>query len=332
VTDWPGEVARALAADFSGVVSVSRGDDIVFEQAYGLADRAHGVPCTPQTRFAIASATKGFTALVVMSLVADGALSLATTARSVLGRDLPLIADEVTVEHLLTHTSGIGDYVDEDLDEPLPLKVAVYDLVDTEHYLPALDGFAPKFAAGARFGYCNSGFVVLALLAERVSGQSYHQLVETRVFGPAAMTGSAFLRSDELPGDAAIGYLDDGRTNVFALPVRGNGDGGAYSTVADVRRFWAALSEGRLVGADTVAAMTEPHADAAPYPLRYGYGFWLDGPVVMLDGGDYGVSFRSRYDPSSDAVCTVIANLETRIGPVVRKLSDLALVGDLGGA
>ena len=87
-----------------------------------------------------------------------------------LGRDLPLVAPQVTVEHLLAHRSGIGDYVDEDEPVELPLNVAVQDLDSTESYLPALDGFATKFAAGTRFSYCNSGFVVLALIAERVSG------------------------------------------------------------------------------------------------------------------------------------------------------------------
>jgi CubicO group peptidase (beta-lactamase class C family) len=323
VTDWAAEVAGTLAHDFSGVVSVSRGSDIVFEHAYGLADRAHEIACTPDTRFAIASGTKTFTALVVMSLVVDGALSLATTARSVLGTDLPLIADDVTVEHLLTHTSGIGDYADEDLDELPPLKVPFYDLVDTTDYLPALDGFPAKFAAGARFSYCNGGFVVLALIAERVAGRGFHDLVAELVWTPAAMTGSAFLRSDELPGDAALGYLEDGRTNVFALPVRGSGDGGAYTTVADVRRFWAALYAGAFVPLDVVTQMTTPHSEGPPeYGRRYGLGCWLADPLVMLEGGDFGVSFRSAYDHGTGTCCTVIANLETRMTPLFTQVGE----------
>lgn len=324
MTDWPGELGRVLAADFSGVVSVSRGADVCFERAYGLADRAHAVPCTPQTRFGIASGTKGFTALVVVGLVIDGALSLDTTARSVLGDDLRLIGDDVTVEHLLTHTSGIGDYADEDVDELPPLKVPVYNLVETADYLPALDGFPTKFAAGARFNYCNSAFVVLALIAERIAGRSYHELVADRVFTPAGMADSAFCRSDELPGDAATGYLADGRTNVFALPVRGNGDGGAYTTVADMRRFWAALWDGRIVPTEAADEMTRPHAGGPPAnERRYGLGFWLSTTAVELDGGDYGVTFRSSFDRSSGTVCTVIANVETRISPVFARVTEL---------
>jgi CubicO group peptidase (beta-lactamase class C family) len=323
VTDFDAALSD-LMGGFSGVMSVSRGPDVVFERGYGLADRAHQIPCTPQTRFAIASGSKTFTALTIVSLVADGALSLSTPARSVLGTDLPLIADDVTVEHLLNHTSGIGDYADEDLDELPPPKVPVYELVDTENYLPALDGFPSKFPAGARFCYCNGAYVVLALIAERVSGRSYHELIHERVLGPAAMTRTEFLRSDELPGDAALGYLEDGRTNVFVLPVRGNGDGGIYTTLEDIRRFWAALFAGRLVAAEWVDRMTSPHSGGPPWdPMHYGYGFWLDGPAVELHGGDYGVRFRSVRDRSSGTCCTVIANVETPIFPIVARLREV---------
>jgi len=323
VTDWPVEVGRVAAADFSGVVSVSRGADIIFERAYGMADRAHGIACRPQTRFAIASGTKALTALVVLRLIADDALSLSTTARSLLGEDLPLIADDVTVEQLLNHTSGIGDYVDEETGE-LPLRVPVYELVNTSDYLPALDGVPTKFSAGARFGYCNSGYIVLALIAERASGSGYHDLVREQVLRPAGMQDTDFLRSDNLPGDAALGYLPDGRTNVFALPVRGNGDGGIYTTLADVRRFWAALFDGRLLDLQWVDRMTAAQSAGPPaHRMSYGYGCWLEDTAVVLDGGDHGVSFRSVFDRSSGSCCTVIANLETPISPLVARLREL---------
>jgi CubicO group peptidase (beta-lactamase class C family) len=197
----------------------------------------------------------------------------------------------------------------------------VYELVDTADYLPALDGFATKFPAGARFCYCNSGYVVLAIVAERVSGRGYHDLVRDLVLEPAAMAHTGFLRSDSLPGDAALGYLADGRTNVFALPVRGNGDGGGYTTAADLRSFWAALFDGRVVPQEWVERMTT--AQSAGDERAYGYGFWLDGPAVLLEGGDHGVTFRSVLDRSSGRCTTVFANVETRIGPLVQRLQRL---------
>ena len=106
--------AIAAEARFSGVVRVDRGNEVVVAKAYGLADRGHEIPNEVDTQFAIASGLKGLTALAVVSLIEDGTLELGTTARSLLGEDLPLIADDVTVEHLLAHRSGIGDYLDED--------------------------------------------------------------------------------------------------------------------------------------------------------------------------------------------------------------------------
>ena len=133
------------------------------------------------------------------------------------------------------------------------MPVPVHELATTEEFLAVLDGHPTdvrRRASGSP--YNNGGFVVLALLAERASGVPFHELVAQRVCAPAGMADTAFLRSDELPGRAALGYLDaDGpRTNVFHLPVRGSGDGGIYSTVADVSAFWSALFAGRIVSPD----------------------------------------------------------------------------------
>jgi CubicO group peptidase (beta-lactamase class C family) len=205
------------------------------------------------------------------------------------------------------------------------MPVPVHELAATEEYLAALDGHAPKFAPGARFSYSNSGYVVLALLAERASGVPFHELVLERVCRPAGMPDTAFLRSDELPGRVALGYLEvDGawRTNVFHLPVRGSGDGGIYSTAADIRKLWVALFEGRIVPLDRVAEMTRPHSEDGA--RRYGLGFWLDasGDLVMLEGMDAGVSFRSGHDPRSDLTHTVISNTADGAWPLARLLRD----------
>jgi CubicO group peptidase (beta-lactamase class C family) len=326
VTDWAGELERVLALDFSGVVSVSRGAQVVFERAYGLADRAHDVPCTPDTRFAIASGTKTFTALVVMSLIGEGALTIETTARSLLGDDLPLIADDVTVEHLLAHRSGIGDYLDEDDVTAYVLPVPVHTLATTEDYRSVLDGFPTVSPAGERFAYNNGGFVVLALLAERASGIAFHDLVRTLVCEPAGMVDTAFLRSDELPGDAALGYLrvDGLRTNVLHLPVRGTGDGGAYSTAADFSAFWDALVAGRIVPPDLVAEMVRPRSDWPEESERYGLGFHLHetGDAVWLEGYDAGVSFLSLHQPSTALTYTVVSNWSEGAWPIMRLLGE----------
>jgi CubicO group peptidase (beta-lactamase class C family) len=321
----------ALAADtgFSGVVRVDRGGGIELAKAYGFAHRGYEIPNELDTRLALASGAKGLTALAVMSLVEESTLELTTSVRSLLGDDLPLIPDDVTVEHLLAHRSGIGDYLDEDSDVDVSeylMPVPVHELAETEDYLAVLGGFPAKFAAGERFSYCNGGYVVLALIAERASGVPFHDLVATRVCEPAGMSDTEFLRSDDLPGRCALGYLEvDGawRTNVFHLPVRGSGDGGVYSTAADIRALWTALFAGRIVSAGSVEEMVRPRSSPPEQSRRYGLGFWLDASsdAVVLEGWDAGVSFYTRHDPGTDFTFTVISNTTEGAWPVARLLA-----------
>lgn len=324
--------AVAQAAErsgFSGVVRLDRQGELDFSAAYGYADRAHEILNRVDTVFAIASGGKGLTATTVMRLVERGVVELGTTARSLLGEDLPLIADDVTIEQLLAHRSGIGDYLDEDAVDDVRdyvMPVSVHELTTTEQFLPVLDGHETAFPAGERFAYNNGGYVVLALLAERASGEPFHTLVRTLVCEPAGMVDTAFLRSDELPGRAALGYLSvDGlRTNVFHLPVLGSGDGGIYSTAADLSAFWDSLFAGRIVAPGLVAEMVRPHGDWPRGSRRYGLGFHLQasGDAVWLEGYDAGVSFASLHQPSSSITCTVIANWSEGAWPIVELLND----------
>ncbi len=321
--------AAAERSGFSCVVRVDRSGDMELCAAYGLADRAHEIPNTVATVFALASGAKTLTALAVMSLVERGTLELGTTARSLLGDDLPLIADDVTIEHLLAHRSGVGDYLDEDAVRDISdyvMLVPVHTLTTTEQYLPALDGRGSAFPAGERFAYNNGGFVVLALLAERATGVEFYELVRTLVCEPAGMIDTAFLRSDELPGRAALGYVSvDGlRTNVLHLPVRGNGDGGVYSTASDLSALWAALFAGRVVSPAQLAEMVRPRSDWPEESRRYGLGFHLHptGDGVFLEGHDTGVSFASVHQPTSLITYTVISNWSEGAWPIIRLLSD----------
>jgi CubicO group peptidase (beta-lactamase class C family) len=335
VTNAPG-LAPALdellsAYDFSGVVRIDDGAGTTVVVARGMADRAAGLPNAPETRFAVASATKGVTALVIVSLIVDGMLTLETTARSLLGTDLPLIDETVTVGHLLTHRSGIGDYLDEDAMESIAdyvMSVPVHQLDSAEAYLAVLDGHPQAFRPGQRFAYNNGAFVVLALLAERAAGGvPYAELVRARVTDPAQMVDTGFVRTDEVPSGVATGYLGGTglRTNVLHLPVLGVGDGGLTTTVADVRRLWEALFAGRIVPSPWVSRMTAPSGDFPTGERRYGLGFWLspEGSAVELEGYDAGISFRSVYDPTSSGSWTVVSNTSDGAWPVARDLATL---------
>jgi CubicO group peptidase (beta-lactamase class C family) len=321
--------ATAQAEGFSGVVRVDRRGASEITKAYGYADRAYGMANTVDKQFGTASATKTFTALTVMALVEEGRLNLSTTARSLLGDDLPEIADDVTVEQLLAHRSGIGDYFDENgLDDMTgyALAVPVHQLSTPEEYLKVLAGHSTVFAAGEGFAYNNGGYVVLALLVERATGAGYHEEVRRCVLEPAGMADTAFLRSDELPARAARGYLarDGLRTNVLHLPVVGVGDGGAYSTAADLHHLWEALHSGRVVSPDTLELMVTPRSDWPEESRRYGLGFHLHetGDAVWLEGYDAGVSFTSLHEPEQDITYTVISNWTDGAWPIIELLNN----------
>jgi CubicO group peptidase (beta-lactamase class C family) len=318
---------QARQSGFSGVVQVDTGDQTLFAGAYGLAHRGWQIPNHLDTRFQIASGAKGFTALVVASLIEEDWLALDTPARSLLGGDLPLIDDHVTVGHLLAHRSGIGDYLDESGDVDMTayvMPVPVHRLACAEDYLAVLDGYPQNLPPGERFVYCNGGFVVLAIIAERAAGQPYHDLVHDRVCQPAGLVDTAFLRSDESYERVAEHYLTDvgSRTNVLHLPVTGLGDGGITSTAQDLHTLWQALFAGGIVGPDLVAQFTSAHTDDAGHGRSYGLGFWLeqDGPAVSLEGYDAGVSFRSLHDPTTATTATVMSNTTEGAWPIAKDL------------
>jgi CubicO group peptidase (beta-lactamase class C family) len=295
-----------------------------------MALRGRQIANTLDTRFAIASGTKGLTALTVAGLIAEGKLTLSTPVRSLLGTDLPLIDDGVTIEHLLGHRSGIGEYYDDDqghINDYRPPAPA-WDLIDTEDYVKVLEGHAQVFPPGSEFSYNNAGFVVLALIAERVSGTPFHQLVRERVCVPAGMPDTEFLRTDEPESRTALGYLNyDGvwRANTFHLPIRGNGDGGIYTTAADFRAFWPALFAGKIVPRSLAGEMVRPRSDVPQYSLRYGLGFWLHETknIIFLEGYDPGVSFRSVHVAESNRTYTVISNYSEGAWPIARRLAEL---------
>jgi CubicO group peptidase (beta-lactamase class C family) len=335
----PDLIATAAARNaFTGIVTVDAGDQRLFERPYGFAHRAFQVPNTPDTQFAIASGSKTFTALAVLRLVEEGALRLEQPVRELLGSDLPLIDDGVTIEHLLSHTSGIGDYLDEEADweaSDFVLTAPVHTLTTAEAFLPLVDGFPQRSAPGARFTYCNGGYIVLAIILERVSGEVYHDVLRRRVFARAGLEHTDFVRLDDLPASAAAGYLfDEGdRMNTLHLPVLGNGDGGAFTTARDLHRFWRAFFAGAIVSPGIVADMVSPRHAVPEEDLRSGMGIFLhaSGEAAVIEGYDAGVSFRSTHIPASATTATAIGNSSEGAWPLVRVIKE-AIDAELASA
>ncbi len=319
---------RCREIDFSGVVVAHDGGERRAAIAAGFADRSERRPVRHDTRFGTASATKGVTALTIASLIETGELAFETTLRNLLGDDAPHVDPAVTIEHVLGHTSGVGDYLDEetlgDIDDHVLGDVPPHHLDRPEAYLPLVAAPPQVFEPGARFAYNNGAYVLASIAAERATGASFYDLVRERVLLPAGMLHSGFYRSDRLPEGAALGYTADGRTNVFHLPVRGAGDGGLYGTVDEVESLWDACFAGRIVSTGMVDRLTARRSETPNDGLGYGLGFWLhaDRPVVMLEGMDAGVSFRSARQPASGAGYTVMSNTSSGAWPLVEILDD----------
>jgi CubicO group peptidase (beta-lactamase class C family) len=317
---------KAAETSFSGAVSM-RIDGFSHCEAFGFRDGPNQTPNSVETRFGTASVTKGFTALGIAGLIESGDLAFDTAARSIVGSRIANLNAEITIGQLLCHTSGIGDYLDEEKLEGIDqfeTAIPSHKLISPLDYIPMLEAEPQKFAPGSRFSYSNSGYIVLSIIIELMVGDPYQDVIERRIFERAGMTRSEFFRADCLPENTATGYLSTGPTwhsNIFNLPIRGGGDGGAYTTVGDMDRFWSAFLNGKLVGPDMVAELLSVRVQNNRRDA-YGYGFWLDDDAghIALIGGRAGGSHQIPNNRSGDIGYTVISNTTPGAWPIIKLL------------
>jgi CubicO group peptidase (beta-lactamase class C family) len=333
---------------FAGVVRVTVGDEERFAGAYGFASRAWRVPNTMDTRFDTASITKLFTAVATLQQVDAGAFGLDTRAIDYLGLEGTAISPEVTVRHLLTHTSGIGDDADEEAGESYEAiwrDRPNYSVLETVDFLPGFVHRAPNFAPGQGCRYNNCGYVLLGLMVERATGRAYRDVVREDVFGPAGMADSDFLRMDrviERTAEGADPIRDDRgaivgwKRNIYAYPPIGSPDSGAHVTAADLARFLGAVKAGRLLSTELTAAFLSPHVvwrERDGWTQHFGLGPWFrvedGGEVVFLEkeGINAGVSGLVRHYPGRDLTVVILSNLEEGAWDPVGVVHDLVVEG-----
>jgi CubicO group peptidase (beta-lactamase class C family) len=295
-------IDKQVAADaFSGVVLVARQGEALFEQAYGFASLEYRVPNRLDTRFNLGSINKVFTQLAVEQLAKSGRLSLDDP----IGKFLPDYpnpdARQATVRQLLDMTSGIGDFFGpEYMATP---KDRIRDLAD---YLPLFASKPLLFKPGAGRQYSNGGYVVLGLIIEKASGQSYFDYVAENIYRPAGMENSGHAESDVPETNLASGYTrrwDEGnhekeprRNNIHTRPARGSSAGGGYATARDLVGFISAVRSGKLVG-----------------PAG-----WLSGPTALA-GGAPGINAELDIDPAPGYVVVVLSNYDPPAATTVAK-------------
>lgn len=320
-----------------GACSIHVGSHMVLGAAHGLANTTYGIENTLQTRFGTASMAKGFTAVAVMDLVEQGKLDYLTPVSEVLPGRFPSMSQAVNAWHLLTHTSGFSDYFDEEQNinySDLWNNTPQYRMDHPEAFLPLLSCNTMESAPGTRFKYNNGAFVILAMVIEQVTGIAFTDFVTKNVLQRAGLNDTGYFRMDALPSRTATGYTrsSDGelRSNIYSIPVIGGGDGGIYTTVADLNSFWRALASHTLLSATSVDRAWTPQVPLEGGSLSYGLGFWVGesaqaGRKVLLMGSDPGVSCRSCFYPQHDSVISVLCNSDSGSYKVFSLLESLLL-------
>jgi CubicO group peptidase (beta-lactamase class C family) len=185
--------------------------------------------------------------------------------------------------------------------------------------------------AGASFAYNNAGYVLLGLIVEQLSGMRFTDYVAEFIFRACGMADTGYFAADQLPPRTASAYIEnaDGtwRSNIYAVPIIGGPDGGAYTTAADMARFWQALMDHRLLGTASTTRLLTPQVatqSSPPYD-HYGYGVWIEKSPhgvrkYFVEGSDPGVAFRSSFYPEHKLILSVLGNTGRALWPIYRDL------------
>ncbi|MFI4973418.1 MAG: serine hydrolase domain-containing protein [Caulobacterales bacterium] len=309
---------RARLADdvandwFSGAVVVSKAGRPLFKAAYGSADRERKLPNTLETRFRVGSINKMITAVAVLQLNQAGKIGL----DDAVGRYLPdypsrLFAEKVTVRQLLSHMGGAGDIFGPEFEKHR------LELRDPKDYVALYGRRDPEFEPGSRHSYANYGFIVLGRIVETVSGRSYDDYVQGRIFGPAGMTATGALpETIEVPG-RSIGYMDSpgGLVRSDASPFllyRGTPAGGGYSTVGDLVRFADTLTSGQLLDPEHLRMLTTGVVEGPLPGPKYAMGcieFFRTGVRCFYHAGSApGMCGSLMIFPDAGYVVAVLSN------------------------
>ena len=332
------------AHKFSGVILITQGDDTIYSGTYGYASRAWEIPNTLDTRFDTASITKLFTSVAVLQLIDQGLLSLDTKVIDLLGIEETTISRDVTVYHLLTHTSGIGDDAEEEAGEryeDLWIDKPNYSVLTTTDMLPQFIHKPANFAPGEGCRYNNVGYILLGLVIEKICGVSYRDHVREHIFTKAGMAQTDFLHLDRVNENMAEGadpIFDEGETiigwkkNIYSFPPVGAPESGAHVTAGDLDRFLRSVQRGELLSPELTDAFITPkvhYKERDGWTMEYGFGLWFyvddAGEVVCYqkEGINAGVSNAMRYFPKDDINVVILTNMEEAVWEPIWKVHEV---------
>ncbi|MEZ4962185.1 MAG: serine hydrolase domain-containing protein [Saprospiraceae bacterium] len=295
--------------DLSGCILIARGGRVLFEKYWGLADIESGRKINAGTLFGMASGSKMFTAIAIMQLQEQGKLKLSDPLTKYFP-DFPHKewAGRTTLQHLLSHTSGIAEYWTKE-NEPAMLA---FD--DWHQFLPLIykEGF--QFEPGTESGYSNSNYMLLGAIVEKTSGQDYYTYMEEHILKKAGMSQSGWFNFSDEKLPLAVPYARDGKGGWTAAKhfKKGSPAGGCYSNPADMWQFLKALKTNQLISAASLKDMTTDKTAGVKDAQPYGLGFILEQhaqePTFGHGGITGGVNFEFRYFPQQDILLVVFNN------------------------
>lgn len=319
---WLAYVEELAGRDlFSGAVLIARNGERLGHGAWGLANRDFDAPNTVETRFNLGSMNKTWTAVAIAQLVEAGKLAFDDPLAKFVDYPSAEAASKIRIEHLLTHTSGLGSYFTEDYD-----RTARKNMRSVDDFLALSADQAPAFEPGTDWQYSNTGMMVLGKVIEVVSGQDYFDYIRQHVLDPAGMDRSGCFELDRVNDNLAVGYAErwsrDGSevvNNVFDHVVRGGPAGGCYSTVGDLFRFATALNDGTLVSPAMAETLTTGKPEVGSPDYGYGFGIHPGRALYGHSGGFIGISANLdiTVDPAGWVV-VVLANTETSRAPTLK--------------
>lgn len=310
------------ADEFSGAVLVAKDETILFQHAYGMAEKNFSVPAQINTKYNLASMNKMFTGVAIAQLAEQGKLSFHDPVRAYLPDYPREQAERITLHHLLTHTSGLGSYWNKAfVAQKLKLK-------NVNDFLPLFIDEPLLFAPGEQWSYSNAGFIVLGAIIEQVSGQDYFTYVREHIYHPAQMYDTDAYELDQVVPNLAVGYTYTGvpdtmtpkrrKNNLFMHVIKGGPAGGGYSTVLDLFKFARALQTHVLLNPQSTQTVLTGKADMSDPPgSRYGYGFaerQSNGKrIVGHPGGFPGISSHFEFAPETSDIVIALSNYDPSI-------------------
>ena len=321
--------------EFRGNILIVQNDSILFEYSNGYSDLANEIRNTSDTRFATASMGKTFVAAGILQLIERGKLQFDEPLGKLLDFDLKSIDPDVTVEQLLTHTSGVPDYFDEtvmDEYEKLWIDYPNYKIRHNRDLIPLFINKPMMSPKGEKFQYNNTGYVLLAMIIEKISGMDFDAYLKENIFDVCDMKSTGYYELDRLPAKCANNYIscDDAgayRTNIYSVGAKGTGDGGAFTTVWDLAAFWKGLLEYKILSKEMVERMISKQSgnDEDPEEGYYGYGLWIiDNPhgkdYAYMQGLDPGVSAMAEYNPNNGMISIMVSNYGDNVWSMMRKV------------